>query len=53
MLPIGEIVSGMFPRMVRDTGAWTPRGFMLANKKAGPFKLEIGGVKAEPKGSPE
>ena len=37
MLPIGEIVGVMFPRMVWDAGPWTPRGFMLANKKAGAF----------------
>src|SRR5271157_1369659 len=28
MLPIGEIVSGMFPRMVWDVRPWIPRGFI-------------------------
>ena len=52
MLPIGEIVGAMVPRMVWDPGPWTPRGFMLSDKKAGPFKLEIAWVKViggEPK----
>ncbi len=40
MLATGEIVSAMFPRMARDAGPWTPRGFMLSDKKAGPFKDE-------------
>ena len=48
MLPIGEIVGAMVPRMVWDPGPWTPRGFMLSDKKAGPFKLEIAWVKVSP-----
>jgi hypothetical protein len=45
MLPIGEIVGAMFPRMVWDAGLWTPRGFMVSEKKARPFKLEVAWVK--------
>jgi|GEM_PF-2740100 len=43
----------MFPRMVWDTGPWTPRGFILSDKNKGSFKMEIAWVKAEPTGSPE
>ena len=53
MLPRGEIVGVMFPRMVWDAGRWTPRGSMLAHKKTGLFKLEFAWVTAEPIGSPE
>jgi len=35
----------MFPRRVWDADPWTPRGFILSDKKAGPFTLEIFWVK--------
>ena len=35
MLPIGEIVSGMFPRMVWDVRPWIPRGFISSVLPAG------------------
>ena len=53
ILPTGEIVGAMFPRMVWDPGPWTPRVFMLSDKKAGPFTVEAAWLKAEPTGSPE
>ena len=44
MLPIGEIVVRS-SRGGLDADHWTRREFMLGDKKAGPFKLEVAWVK--------
>ena len=49
-LPLDKFVATRFGRPVRDAGPVDPKeinglGFLLGNKKTGPFKLEIEGIK--------
>jgi len=51
-LPLNMFVATSFGRIVSDAGPVNPKrvnsiGFLLGDKKAGPFKLEIDWIKAE------
>jgi NADH dehydrogenase [ubiquinone] 1 alpha subcomplex assembly factor 1 len=55
-LPLEDFVATSFGRVVRKAGAVDAQqisavGFILADKKAGPFKLEVDWIKAEAAGS--
>jgi monofunctional biosynthetic peptidoglycan transglycosylase len=51
-VPLGKFEATSFGRIVKDAGAVKPEevnalGFMLSDKKAGPFKLEVEWIKVE------
>jgi hypothetical protein len=51
-VPLDKFEATSFGRVVKDAGAVKPEevnalGFMLSDKKAGPFKLEIESIKVE------
>jgi NADH dehydrogenase [ubiquinone] 1 alpha subcomplex assembly factor 1 len=51
-VPLDEFVATSFGRPVKDAGAVNPEeinalGFMVSDKKAGPFKLEVESIKVE------
>jgi len=52
-LPLDKFEATSFGRVVKDAGAVKPEevaalGFMLGDKKAGPFKMEVEWIKVEP-----
>jgi NADH dehydrogenase [ubiquinone] 1 alpha subcomplex assembly factor 1 len=56
-LPLGEFIPTAFGRRVQGMGPVEPDqinglGFMLSDKKPGPFKLEVGWVKITPAATP-
>ena len=57
-VPLDEFEATSFGRVVREAGAVKPEevssvGFLLGDKKAGPFKMEIEWIKLERAASPE
>jgi monofunctional biosynthetic peptidoglycan transglycosylase len=51
-VPLDEFVATSFGRVVKDAGAVKPEevnalGFMVSDKKAGPFKLEVESIQVE------
>ena len=51
-LPLGEFEATSFGRLVKDAGQVDPQevnglGFLLGDKKAGPFKVEVEWIKVE------
>ena len=49
-IPLEEFEATLFGRVVKDAGPVDPKevnalGFMVSDKKAGPFKLQIGSIK--------
>jgi len=51
-VPLDKFEATSFGRVVKDAGAVKPEevnalGFMLSDKKAGPFKMEIESIKVE------
>ena len=51
-VPLDKFEATSFGRLVKDAGVVDPKeinalSFMLSNKKAGPFKLEIESIKVE------
>ena len=56
-LPLDEFEATSFGRVVREAGAVKPEevssvGFLLGDKKAGPFKMEVEWIKVERAASP-
>ncbi len=54
-VPLDKFEATSFGRPVKDAGVVAPReinalGFMLSDKKAGPFKLEVESIKVEKAG---
>jgi len=50
-IPLDKFVATSFGRIVPNAGPWNPSeitsvGFLLSDKKAGPFKLEVDWIKA-------
>ena len=57
-IPLEKTEATSFGRVVKDAGAVKPEeinalGFMLGDKKAGPFKMEIEWIKVERAGTPK
>lgn len=51
-LPLDKFVATSFGRVVKDAGPVDPQeinglGFLLGDKKAGPFKMEVESIKVE------
>ena len=57
-VPLDKFEATSFGRVVKDAGAVKPEeinalGFMLGDKKAGPFKMEVEWIKVERAGTPK
>mgnify|MGYP003381289139 FL=1 len=57
-VPLAEFEATSFGRVVKEAGAVNPEeinsvGFLLGDKKAGPFKMEVEWIKVERASSPE